>query len=92
MNDARTNGTRGTDIRIHRRSGRRNRRISDDPSAARFLPSVYWTWCGECGRYVTYPELQDATDPTRFVCEDCDALGLDGEASRTGAGGDPAAA
>jgi electron transport complex protein RnfC len=39
---------------------------------SRFLPAVYWTWCADCGSYVTYPDLQDAADPVAYVCADCE--------------------
>ncbi len=32
---------------------------------------LYWTWCIECGEYVTHPEIAVAGDPTRYVCENC---------------------
>jgi Na+-translocating ferredoxin:NAD+ oxidoreductase RnfC subunit len=32
---------------------------------------TYWTWCLECGEYVTMTDAAGQTDPTEYVCENC---------------------
>jgi Na+-translocating ferredoxin:NAD+ oxidoreductase RnfC subunit len=32
---------------------------------------TYWTWCIECGEYVTMTDGAGKVDPTEYVCEDC---------------------
>lgn len=52
------------------------RRESDDEAkergrtAADIDRPLYWTWCQECGDYVTMPEW-DRPDLTEYVCQDC---------------------
>ena len=52
-----------THVEIHREHGR--------PGVAAVERVIYWTWCGDCGTYVVYPETAGNPDPTRYVCEDC---------------------
>lgn len=40
-------------------------------SASHTEKRIFWTWCQECGEYVTEPKTAGTPDPTRYVCPDC---------------------
>lgn len=56
-----------THVTIERDWSRRGAGSSTSHSEKR----IYWTWCMECGEYVTEPETAGTPDPTRYVCPDC---------------------